>query len=260
MTAAPSAHAASTHQRRARAERMGSSLPTRSRFAGNRADSCGIHRIRCMRCPALVLVPLVLLAVAAPVASAATPPRTVRLLSGGTSSTICPSFGGQMSADGSRIVFSTTESLLPADRTPTQTSTPGTATARCSWSAPARRGASRRRSAAVSADGERVWYSTRGTDLPADTDAQTGRLRAAAQTARCGRSPPATAPTRRLLRGASADSGDHVVCPAARQSPGRATRTAQNDLYDRRADGSHPARDAGHGRSASSPSSAIAWR
>ena len=121
-----------------------------------------------MRRPALVLLSLGLLVVSSAPASAATPPRGVRLVSGGLSSDIA-SFGG-ISADGTRTVFSTAEKLLPADTNTTSdlyardadgtlqliSSGAGTDT-------PVFRG--------ISPTGDRTWYTTTNRDIPAsDTD------------------------------------------------------------------------------------------
>ena len=188
-----------------------------------------------MRRPALVLVPLVLLALgsAAP-ASAATPPRTVRLISGGGSSTD-NAFSAAISADGSRAVFTTTEKLLPADVNAVSDvyarDTNGTLQLVSSG-----KGSSGASFLAVSANGDRIVYFTPNAELPSDTDAQ-GDLY---ERRRSGA-------LRQISAGngafgvtfiAQSDNGDHVVFVSSENISGTGDSDGQQDFFDRRADGS----------------------
>src|SRR5262245_36675827 len=119
--------------------------------------------------PALALLVLLAVGSVAP-AWAAAPPRTVRLISGGASSSATAT-AGPISADGSRATFRTPESLVAADVNANigvyardvdgtlQLVSAGTAAADANPNA-------------ISATGGRVVYTTNGADLPTDTDAQ----------------------------------------------------------------------------------------
>jgi hypothetical protein len=185
-----------------------------------------------MRTPALLLVPLVLLAIGVSSASAAAPARTVRLLSGGSANVAATV--SLMSRDGSRAVISTDEALVPQD-----TNGAFDAYARDSDGTLQLIGkglGTGSSAVAISDDGDRVIYSTSDADLAIDTDGTTdlyerrrdGSLRMISNS---GAATPIS------FVGQSA-SGRDVIFSTTEAIAGTGDADAVIDWFDRRADGS----------------------
>lgn len=191
-----------------------------------------------MRSATPVLALLGLLAIGSVVpASAAAPPRTTRLISGGVSSTATLSVtSGAMAKDGSRIVFSTTEALLPTDlntvRDVYARDSDGTLQL-ISGGAALGTAASVN---GVSADGDRVWYSTADADLPSDGDTS-GDIYERRRNGDRRQISAGNGAVAANFKEAS-DDGDHVLWFTIEAVPGAGDGDAQTDYYDRRGDGS----------------------
>ncbi len=188
-----------------------------------------------MRRLAFTLVSLGLVAASAAPALASSPPRSVRLVSGGAGSQIAAP--GGMAAKGTRTVFSTDEKLLPADTNATPDlyarDADGTlqlVSSGAGTDTPVFRG--------ISPDGERTWYTTTHADLPAsdsDSSVDVYERRRNGQLRQISVGNGAFDAT---FLGGSAD-GDHVLWSTAETitAAGDADVTPLNDLFDRRGDG-----------------------
>jgi hypothetical protein len=187
-----------------------------------------------MRRSALVLASLGLLIVSAAPASAVTPPRSVRLVSGGGLSDVA-SFGG-ISAGGSRTVFSTVESLLPTDTNATAdlyardaNGTLQLVTSGVGVDTPVFRG--------ISPDGDRTWYTTTHADVPttdsdSNVDVYERRRSGALREISVGNG------TFDAAFVAGSANGDHVLFTTDETNAGAGDVDAVRDIFDRRGDGS----------------------
>ena len=177
-----------------------------------------------MRGSALVAITIGLLLGSTVAASAAAPPRTVRLISGGNATGLTLPFVSGISADGSRAVFETDVGLVLSDTNGSNDvyarDRDGTLQliSTATTGLPAFVG--------ISANGDRVWYTTGHRDLPADLNTSTPDVY---EMRRNG--------TRRLISSGGAgvapgrfidasDNGDHVLFDTVeRWLPAPATRT-----------------------------------
>ncbi len=186
-----------------------------------------------MRYPALFLATFGLLVVATADASAAAPDRTVRLVSGNATLTDIPT-GVGMSADGSRALFSTSESLVPEDTNSALDVYARDSNGKVQLIGTGK-GAAGSAFAGVSADGNRTWYLTTDKDVAADTDANTDvyeeRRDGAIRLISAGNG------TFQANFIDASDSGDHVLFSTTEPVPQTGDGDAVLDLYDRRADG-----------------------
>ncbi len=177
-----------------------------------------------------VLLALGVFSIAVPLASAA-PPRTVRIVSAGSSS-VHDAVPEGIAADGSRTLFSTSEALLSAD-----TNGVSDVYARERDGSlhliSSGKGAAPSLFAAVSADGGRVIYTTTNRDLLSDTDSSSDlyeRRRDGSLRQVSGGNGAFSA----FFVAVSASGGD-VIFASSEKLAG--DTDAQQDLFDRRADG-----------------------
>src|SRR4051812_47460102 len=178
-----------------------------------------------------VLLVLGVVAIAVPPASATAPPRTVRIISSGASSAH-DAVPAAIAADGSRALLSTSERLVSAD-----TNAVSDVYARDRDGSlhliSSGTGAAPSLFAGVSADGGRVIYTTVNRDLPSDTDSSSdlyerrrdGSLRQVSA---------GNGAFSAFFVAISASGGD-IIFASSEKLAGDAD--AQQDLFDRRADG-----------------------
>jgi hypothetical protein len=188
-----------------------------------------------MRVPALAAITIGLLLAASVPASAAAPPRTVRLVSGGKAAGFNIAFANAVSADGSRAVFSTDEPLVQADTNMTTD-----AYARDSNGTLQLIGTGKALGGSfyvgMSANGDRVWYTTTSRDLAQDVDnvADIYELRRDGTRRQISEGGAAGGPARFID---ASDDGDHVLFDTVEKIAGTGDDDAFLDLYDRRGDG-----------------------
>jgi hypothetical protein len=189
-----------------------------------------------MRGPALVAITIGLLLGSTVAASAAAPPRTVRLISGGndTLALATETVPVGISADGSRAVFETDLGLVASDTNGLidiyARDSNGTLQliSTAAGGFPAFVG--------MSANGDRVWYTTTHKDLPADIDSVADIYEMRRDGTRRQISEGAAVVVPATFVDAS-DDGAHVLFDTIEPIPGTGDTGVSHDLYDRRADG-----------------------